>query len=535
MTWLVDTLIYTGLLIALVLVLRRPVARWFGPGMAYALWALPLLRLVLPPLVLPAPAQVEPVSQATVAGDALLVAASPVSPAVSPGIDPTLLVELAAASWLIGAVAFLAWRAAAYVAMRKLLLTQARPVGQSGPVRLVETPATQAPVAFGVIDKVVALPIGFMNQHNRFERDLAIAHELEHHAGRDLAVNLAMQPLLALHWFNPLAWMGWRALRRDQEAACDARVLAGGDALTRATYAKLITSFAQSPRLALAAPMACPVLGEKSIIHRLRSMTMTPPSEHRRLFGRALLGASVLALPLTASITYAASSDEAELPAAGDAAKPVAKKEHRIVIIEKKGGASVDDAALKTKVITRDGKTIVFKSDQDLTDAEIETKVAMALASVPEAPEPPEAPEAPDAPEAPEVHRVMIKRIHGPAGPGQIDFAALGLNGHGCDTTELRKVEVTSDEEGSPRHVKVAVCARTAAKAAMNEANAARLDAEAARAEALAQGAMTRKAALDGLRAARDSLARDKNLSDKIRAEVTRELDAEIQRLKNES
>ena len=53
-TWLIDTALYTALLIALVLVLRRPVARHFGPGMAYALWALPLLRLFLPPLVLPA-------------------------------------------------------------------------------------------------------------------------------------------------------------------------------------------------------------------------------------------------------------------------------------------------------------------------------------------------------------------------------------------------------------------------------------------------------------------------------------------------
>ena len=52
--WLVDTALYTGLLIAAVLVLRRPVGRAFGPGMAYALWALPLLRFVLPPIVLPA-------------------------------------------------------------------------------------------------------------------------------------------------------------------------------------------------------------------------------------------------------------------------------------------------------------------------------------------------------------------------------------------------------------------------------------------------------------------------------------------------
>ena len=36
--WLLDTLIYTGLMIALVLVLRRPVSRHFGPQLAYALW-----------------------------------------------------------------------------------------------------------------------------------------------------------------------------------------------------------------------------------------------------------------------------------------------------------------------------------------------------------------------------------------------------------------------------------------------------------------------------------------------------------------
>ena len=49
-----ETLLWTGALIALVLVLRRPVTRHFGPGAAYALWLLPFARLLLPPLVLPA-------------------------------------------------------------------------------------------------------------------------------------------------------------------------------------------------------------------------------------------------------------------------------------------------------------------------------------------------------------------------------------------------------------------------------------------------------------------------------------------------
>ena len=43
--WLVHTLAWTAALIALVLVLRRPVARFFGPQAAYALWLLPMLRL----------------------------------------------------------------------------------------------------------------------------------------------------------------------------------------------------------------------------------------------------------------------------------------------------------------------------------------------------------------------------------------------------------------------------------------------------------------------------------------------------------
>jgi hypothetical protein len=161
-----------------------------------------------------------------------------------------------------------------------------------------------------VRDKVVALPPLFMAMEDRAARDLAIAHELAHHRGHDILANFAAQPLLALHWFNPLAWMGWRAMRRDQEAACDARVLAGRDRRERALYAGLIAEFAAGPRLALAAPMACPIIGEKSIIHRLRSLSMSDVSPSRRRVGRWLLAGGALALPLTASISYAAAAQD---------------------------------------------------------------------------------------------------------------------------------------------------------------------------------------------------------------------------------
>ena len=326
--FLIETLVWTGALIALVLVLRRPVARQFGAGAAYALWFLPAARLVMPPLLLPAwlapdaepaPYSVEPLAMTSSAG-ALPLAGNelgeitPVEPAVSFDVAAVLL-----ALWLLGAAIFLVRRFALYHRMRAELLDGARPVGEVGTVRLVETDAVDGPLAFGVIDRVIALPTGLMNSRDRRARDFVIAHELAHHRGRDLLVNMLVQPLFALHWFNPLGWMGWTAMRRDQEAACDARVVARSDAEERATYAAVIASFATRAgtggRPALAAPMACPVLGDKSIIHRLRSLTMTQISPRRRMASRALLMGGALALPLTASITYAETiGQEIEVP-----------------------------------------------------------------------------------------------------------------------------------------------------------------------------------------------------------------------------
>ena len=355
MSWLLDTLVWTGALIALVLVIRRPVARHFGAPTAYALWGLPLLRLLLPPIVLPASLAPPPAPVAAVEvemgvdiGDAVIAAAPPEVVPAGPDIWTVLAV-----AWLLGALAYVVLRLAAYRRLRGELLAEACAVGSAGRVRLVETPAIRSPLAFGVIDKVVALPPGFMAQPDRAARDLALAHELAHHRAHDLAANFAALPLFALHWFNPLSWLGWNAMRRDQEAACDARVVDGRARAERAAYAALIARAVAAPKFALAAPMACPVLGDKSIVHRLRNLTMTDHSIRRRRAGRALLGLAALALPLTASFSYAQSS-------APDAPEPPAPPAAPVAV---------------------------------------------------EAPLPPSAPDAPGAPAAPEPPRVEVHRI----------------------------------------------------------------------------------------------------------------------------
>ena len=333
--FLFDTLVWTGALIVLALLLRRPVAKYLGAGAAYALWFLPLARLLFPPVTLPAwmkPSFLEsaPAAEPVVTDLALTPAAesgfsytdvlAPVAPATME--SPVDFVVPLVILWLVGAAIFMGRRFWLYGELRRELLEDARPVGEVGNIRLVETTAISGPMAFGVIDKVVALPDGFMVSRERQVRDLAIAHELEHHYGHDILVNVLIQPLFAAHWFNPLGWMGWTAMRRDQEAACDARVVASRSRDERAAYAAIIADFARrpqiAPRPALAAPMACPVLGDKSIIHRLRSLPMTDHSRRRRVAARGAVAAAVLALPMTASICYVGVSPAT----AGDTPEP---------------------------------------------------------------------------------------------------------------------------------------------------------------------------------------------------------------------
>lgn len=514
--WLVHTLAWTAALIALVLVLRRPVARYCGPQAAYALWLLPMLRLVVPPIELPAwlAPKADPVDPAlhTVMLPIELAdaqAAAQFSPVAS---DPIDWAAVLLAVWLVGTAVFLVRRFTLYFRMRDELLADATPVGCAGGVRLVETPAASSPVAFGVLDRVIALPPGFMAWHDRTSRDLALAHELAHHRGRDLLVNFAAQPLFAMHWFNPLGWYGWSALRRDQEAACDARVVASCARQLRGTYASVIAGFAAGPNVALAAPMACPVLGQKSIIHRLRSLAMTDISPRRRMAGRALLAIGVLALPLTASITYAERLRAQEPPAAPlppeatgaplppeAAPAPHAPVVVREVRIERDGEGQ---PVRKVMVVRREREAAEDARTSDVERRiERETRVEMHdLKGLAEA---------------------EVARIQEEVRNGLKDANLARVEARVAELEALRLARIDMPKIKIPRTRVVTTCERGASAHAGVDGTAL----------AVACAASAHRMSLAGIRQARETLAREKSLSAEVRAEIVSALDAELARL----
>lgn len=307
-----DTMLATALLVAAVLAVRKPFARRFGPGLTYALWAIPALRLVLPPLPFGDPAAV-PVVAPAVPVDVVLIGMADTAHAIAtPATAPDASWAFADALpplfalWLAGALLVLARALVAHRRFKAKVLAGGVDLDPIGSIRLVMSDAVDGPVAFGLWRRFIAVPRDFFARYAADERALAIDHELSHHRHGDLWANAAALLLLAVQWFNPFAWRALPAFRFDQEAACDARVLtmaATGERRARtASYATAIAKTAVGPRLALAAPMA----SHDNLQERLTMLMQKDISRMRGLVGRLLVGGAALGvLAATATLVPA--------------------------------------------------------------------------------------------------------------------------------------------------------------------------------------------------------------------------------------
>ncbi|WP_054136431.1 M56 family metallopeptidase [Blastomonas sp. AAP25] len=391
--WLVETLIVTAALMALVLVLRRPVARHFGAEIAYLLWAIPLARLFMPPVVQTIEVPVSAPSAQDVPGTAAMAMpvadiASPVDAMPEPAFANGLLVDadwfaIGVTIWLCGAAIFLIAQLSAYLQNRRELLEDAVEVSRMDDIRVIEIAGIAGPFAFGLWRRYIALPIGFTQAYNPMERELALAHERSHHRAGDLWANFAALAMLSLHWFNPVAWMAWRAFRFDQEAACDARVLRRRSSAERTAYARAIAKAATGHTLAFASPLN----PKEKIVERLKIMKQQDTSRTRKWLGGTLIGGGLItAMAMTATVSYAVQpvsppdaprAPQAPLaPEAPDAADAWAAPEAPDAPIP-----PVIKDGVYIYTVKRGDNTVTLRLDGPTSRAEIDSRVAEAEAS----------------------------------------------------------------------------------------------------------------------------------------------------------
>jgi beta-lactamase regulating signal transducer with metallopeptidase domain len=525
--WLFDTLLTTTLLMAAILIVRRPVAKYFGPTIAYALWLIPAARLCMPSIEGPSISTADDgiaiqdaVRDAVLAGlsspDTLTTAANPVH--ALPTID---FVALGLMIWLGGAVLLFIVQMIRYAAMRDDLLAEATDVAVVDGVKIVASDQVAGPLAFGLFHRVIAVPQDFTKAYSPAERDLAIAHEMAHHKSGDLFANLAAFTILCLQWFNPVAWISWNAFRFDQEAACDARVLAGKGAEERAIYGQALAKTAFDGVPAFATALNSP----KTIIERLRRITMKDTSTTRRSLGKiGIITAAAIILPLTATIVPAVAAQD---KVAAEEGKPeVVKRSVRIIKLKRDGEtidiAGQDDLGGEVTKIERDGKTFIFSTDKKLSQEEVEQLIEKAEKSreeaegaVAQAGEAGQAQGKADSAKGAEVHMrapAKIRRVETIRVVDDINVASYIPD---LDIREITKdcrngEQVTTDVSGfdgkHKSHVRLVMCGKGQAKLARIEA-------------------------IKGLREARNEIENDKEMPKDVRKDVVKQIDLQIRKL----
>ena len=335
--WVFDTIIGMTLLMLLVLAVRQPVARAFGASWAYALWLLPLLRLLLPQL----PALSTPVSvpSITVVLPAVEGAAAVPLPADIAGPGQWVLILLAL--WAGGAAAFLIWHQSAYSAFLLSIGSSPRKGDpeEFGGIRVIESEAVDGPVAIGVVDKRIVVPPLFNWRYSPAEQRLALEHELIHHRRGDLWWNMAALGVLALNWFNPIAHFAYRAFRADQELACDAAI-ARRSPDRRHDYASALVKAASRPGLVA----ACPLNHADMLKRRLKMM-----KTHRASRARTLGGVAALGILATAGLALSSPGFAQRDSDVGEVVVEAMKKDGKLItpqeeaFIREKCGASASD------------------------------------------------------------------------------------------------------------------------------------------------------------------------------------------------
>lgn len=335
-----ETTFWVSALTILALALRAPVTKRFGSRAAMLVWLIPGLRLVAPvlpreviaepPAVLPSepivstPVRVETVPAEWVARPAAtpetastpasmpLSEPAPVSTSFSlPEISPEMMAALVLSLWFAGVMVALALCWARSASWRRTLLAEAKDVpdnlsdlavamakraGADKAFTLVVSGAADTPQLMGLRDPLLAVPQDFCERYSEDEQEMALLHELTHLKRGDLSILMASEAAFALQWFNPLTSHARKAMRSDQEAACDEAVRALG--VNTKSYAALLVKAASIGR-----PVPALTL-DHSLKERIIRMQSPLSAPLKRYAFFLLAGASALAVAgFTASRT----------------------------------------------------------------------------------------------------------------------------------------------------------------------------------------------------------------------------------------
>jgi beta-lactamase regulating signal transducer with metallopeptidase domain len=345
----------TASIIALMVFLARVLVNKKLPrSFSYALWAIVLIRLLLPfyfssPVsllnLLPTP---EPTSfvqgsslpevplgsikyipdrigmmkkpEVDTGSQAINKAINSSLPAATPyaSINPMQFLMFAGAwIWLITAASFLLFSIFSYLQTVRqfetaILFTSSPGTGLSADIfekagleglrkkiRIYTSDRATTPVVCGLLKPRIILPSFLAKESNESALQHIILHELIHIKRKDHIIKPLSVLALCLHWFNPVIWMSFILFQKDMETSCDEKVISASGSDIRSGYASSLINLAARQNLLLNGGLLA--FGESSIKSRVKSiMSYRKPGFWLITAGIAvfvILGAALLTNP----------------------------------------------------------------------------------------------------------------------------------------------------------------------------------------------------------------------------------------------
>ena len=279
--------------------LSRLLPRWVFP----ALWVVVLVRLLLP---------IDLSARKAISGsveEAEQILHATENPA---GIIVESVDRVAEAIFLQGAPWGLVWAAGSAVALLVLVVLygiqsralrgakSAAPVQILEPwlashrlrrnLRVLESCVTRTPVARGFLRPSIVVPTGYLNG-DRKKVEAALEHEFAHIRRFDPTVRALALLIACIYWFNPITWITYFSLSRDQELACDESALRRLGNEARRPYAEALLDAAD----AVSKPGVCGTgFGQAPLEERVRRIVS--PVRRRPVSAAVAAGAVCLAV-----------------------------------------------------------------------------------------------------------------------------------------------------------------------------------------------------------------------------------------------
>ena len=282
--WLYQTTLSLSLLIGLVLIIRKPVSKYLGANIVYWLWIIPLIRFFswntseLP---------VALVETVDLLDGKILIRV--IDNHNIYGVTSLVTFELV---WVLGLIVWLLLRTIGWLKLQNNLKTNsseidivqilpdAKALINNSKASFYMTDIPQAPFVTGLISSRIYLPKESFKNYNKIQKICILKHELTHLQRKDLWVQILVEIIRAIFWFNPIVHIAWSAFRHDQELACDYQVLAKSNKNEKEIFSNKKSSCKETQRIKefinCNKPEYNSLNTEGSIPNKLRKITRIP-------------------------------------------------------------------------------------------------------------------------------------------------------------------------------------------------------------------------------------------------------------------